>query len=87
MRHLLNPRKRRKKTAQEDRDEKVQTTIEQLKEKQSILFKPMQLRIWSESVVDGNHSSLEEAPTLSELVRVPQLKRKSRATHLMCLMP
>jgi len=75
MRHLLNPRKRRKKkTAQEDREEKVQTTIEQLKEKHSILFTPMQLRIWSESVVDGNHSSLEEAPTSSELVRVPQLK-------------
>jgi len=42
----------------------------------------MQLRIWSESVVDGNHSSLEEAPTLSELVRVPQLKMKERAEQL-----
>lgn len=75
MRHLLNPRKdekKKKKTAQEDREEKVQTTTEQLKEKHSILFTLM-LRIWSESVVD-DHSSWEEAPTSSELVRVPQLK-------------
>ena len=51
----------------------MQTTTEQLKEKHSILFTLMQLRICSESVVD-DHSSLEEAPTSSELVRVPQLK-------------
>lgn len=84
MRHLLNSRKRRKKRQLKKIERK--TTIEQLKE-HSILSTLMQLRIWSESVVDGKHSSLEEAPTSSELVRIPQLKRKSRATHLVCQMP
>ena len=84
MRHLLNSRKRRKKRQLKKIERK--TTIEQLKE-HSILSTLMQLRIWSESVVDGKHSSLEEARTSSELVRIPQLKRKSRSTHLVCQMP
>ena len=41
----------------------MQTTMEQLKEKHGTVYTPMQLRIWSESIVGGIHSSSEEAPT------------------------
>ena len=58
-------KKKKKSSAQEDREEKVQTTMEQLKEKHGTVYTPMQLRIWSESIVGGIHSSLEEAPTSS----------------------
>ena len=67
--HVKSQKKKKKKTAQEDREEKVQTTIAQLKEKLGILFTPMQLRIWSESVAGDFHSSLEEAPTSSMFAR------------------
>ena len=43
----------------------MQTTLEELKEKHGTVYTPMQLRIWSESIVGGIHSSLEEAPTSS----------------------
>ena len=62
-------KKERKKTAQEYRKGKVLSTIEELTEKQGTLFTPMQFRIWSESVVGGIHSSLEEPPTSSRFVR------------------
>ena len=45
------------------------STMEELKEKHGTLITPMQLRIWSESVVGGIHSSLEEPPTSSMFVR------------------
>ena len=48
-----NQKKKRKKKAQEDREEKVLSTIEELKEKHGTLITPMQLCIWSESVVGG----------------------------------
>ena len=62
-------KKKKRSSAQEDREEKVQTTIEQLKEKHGTLYTPMQLRIWSESILGGTHSSLEEAPTSSMFAR------------------
>ena len=65
----VKSQKKKKSSAQEDQEEKVQTTMEQLKEKHGTLYTPMQLRIWSESIVGGIHSSLEEAPTSSMFAR------------------
>ena len=50
-------KKKKKSLAQE---EKVQTTM---KEKHGTVYTPMQLRIWSESILGGIHFGLEEAPT------------------------
>ena len=62
-------KKKKKLSAQEEREEKVQRTIQKLKEKHGSSYTPMQIRIWSESVVGGIHSSLVEAPTSSMFTR------------------
>ncbi len=51
--------KRRKKTVQEDREERVVGTIEKLKKKHSSDYTPVQIRIWSEMIVGGIHASLK----------------------------
>lgn len=42
--------KKKRTSAQEDREECVQSTIEQLKEKHGSTFTPIQVRIWSEMI-------------------------------------
>ena len=45
--NLRRKKEGKKSSAQEDREEKVLTTMEPLKEKHGTLYTPMQLRIWS----------------------------------------
>ena len=74
----LRRKKKKKSSAQEDREEKVHTTMEQLKEKHGTVYTPIQLRIWSESIVGGIHSSLEEAPTSSMFAKAGKGPTKKR---------
>lgn len=60
---------KKKKTSQENREERVQCTIEDLKEKHGSDFTPMQVRIWSEMISGGLHSSLDEPPISSMFLR------------------
>lgn len=62
-------KKKKRSLAQEEREEEVQNTIDQLKEKHGSTYTPMQVRIWSEMVVGGIHSSLDDPPVSSMFVR------------------
>lgn len=48
----------------------MQEIIEKLKEKHSSSYMPMQIRIWSEMVVGGMHTSLNECLTSSMFMKV-----------------
>ena len=45
-----------------DTHERVQTLVDQLKDKHANNFSPMQYRIWGELIVGGQHVSMDEAP-------------------------
>lgn len=60
---------KKKKTAQEIREDNVQTTLDELREKHGSKFTPMQIRIWSEMIVGKIHSSTDDPPTCSMFVR------------------
>ena len=45
-----------------DTHERVQTLVDQLKEKHDTKYTPMQYRIWGELIVGGQHVSMDEAP-------------------------
>ena len=65
----------------QDREEKVQEIVENLKQKHSeSKFTTMQIRIWAEMVVSGMYSSLDEPPKTSMFGRAgdgsPQKKTK-----------
>ena len=45
-----------------DTQERVQTLVNQLKDKHSTRYTPMQYRIWGELIVGGQHVSMDEAP-------------------------
>ena len=62
-------RKKRKGTAKEEREERVQQSIKLLKDKHSVAFTPMQIRIWSEMIAGDLHSSLDDPPTTSMFMR------------------
>lgn len=51
-------KKRKKLSVQEEREEKVQCTIQKLKEKHGSLYTPIQIHIWSELIISGIHTSL-----------------------------
>ena len=51
-------KKKRRSCAQEEREEQVKDTIDKLREKHGTHYSPMQLRIWSEMIQGGIHSSL-----------------------------
>lgn len=53
-----------------DTHERVQTLVDELKDKHTTKYIPMQYRIWGELIVGGQHVSMEEAttPCLIELV-------------------
>lgn len=59
----------KKRSSQEDREERVQTTIENLQKKHGSNFTQMQIRIWSELIIGGLHSSLDDPPTSSMFIR------------------
>ena len=63
------PSVKKRKILQEEREERVQSTIEKLKEKHGAGFTPMQIRIWGELVAGDLHSSLDEPPKPSMFVR------------------
>ena len=62
-------KKKKRSLAQEEREEKVQNTIDQLKEKHGSTYTPMQMRIWSEMIVGGIHATLDDPPVSSTFVR------------------
>ena len=57
------------KKKQADREDKVQETVDNLKETHSSRYTPMQLRIWAEMIVSGMHSSIEDPPNTTMFVR------------------
>ena len=69
---VTTSRKRKKDNAPEaalpvnkkkvDTHERVQTLVNQLKDKHSTNFTPMQYRIWGELIVGGQHVSINNAP-------------------------
>lgn len=63
------PAPKKRKNVQEDREEQVQDTIDELKKKHGSAYTPMQIRIWSEMIVGGIHASLNESPTSSMFVK------------------
>lgn len=67
---LVQPtRKKRRNAAKEEREGRVQDTIQTLKDKHSGNFTPMQIRIWAEMIVGELHSSLENPPTSTMFMR------------------
>ena len=68
---LVQPkRNKRRNTAKEEREGRVQDTIQTIKDKHSGgNFTPMQIRIWAEMIVSELHSSLENPPTSTMFVR------------------
>ena len=55
----------RKKKKVDQREEKVQNYINKLQEKHEGQYTPMQIRIWSEMVAGGLHSSFDDPPESS----------------------
>lgn len=49
----------------EDREERVQSVLQTLKDKHGASFTPMQLRIWSEIIAGELHASVDDPPTSS----------------------
>ena len=76
------PKKKRKKG--EDKDEKVQTTIDQLTGKHGDKsYTPMQYRVWAEMYLGGVHPSLNNPPTSTMFNRAGggvSVKRKTGQT-------
>jgi len=66
---VKRPAVKKRKTAQEEREECVQHTIEELKEKHGTSFVLMLVRIWAEMVAGDLHSSLDEPPKSSMFAR------------------
>lgn len=60
---------KKKRLSSEEREEHVMDTIEELKEKHGSSYTPMQFRIWSEMMVGGIHSSLDEPPSSTMFLR------------------
>ena len=63
------PAPKRKRVSAEEREDRVQSTIDKLKEKHGPEFTPMQFRIWSEMIVGGIHSSIDNPPTSAMFTR------------------
>ena len=51
---------KRKKVTPEARDKKVEETVNKLKEKHENSFTKMQYHIWSEMIIGGVHSSVDD---------------------------
>ncbi len=66
---LRQPKPKKKKTLQENRDEKIQTFMKELTMKHGSTYTAMQYRIWCEMMVGNLHSSLDDPPTSSMFVR------------------
>ena len=54
-----------KKKKSQERDDKVQEIFHELKEKHSVKYTTMQLRIWAEMINSGMHVSIVDAPNTS----------------------
>ena len=63
-------KKKQRSCAQEEKEEQVKDTVDKLREKHGTRYSPLQLRIWSEMLQGGIHSSLTDCPTSSMFVRV-----------------
>ena len=59
----------KKKKLQTNREDKVQETVDKLKEKHGSDFTPMQYRIWSEMYVGDMHASTDDPPSTSMFSR------------------
>ena len=55
-------KQRKKKSIQEEKLERIDDLIDQLKEKHDTMYNAMQYRIWAETIDLGRHSSLEMKP-------------------------
>ena len=59
------PKKKRKKG--EEKDKKVQATIDQLTEKHGESYMPMQYCVWAEMYISGVQPSVDNPPTSTTL--------------------
>lgn len=65
--------KKRSKT--NDKEEKVESVIKDLRGKHSSSYTPMQYRIWVEMMIGGLHSSSDDPPTTSMFGRAGGMKK------------
>ena len=77
------------KRKKEDRDDKVQRCIDELKEKHGqSTYTLMQYRIWVELLSEGVYSSTSEAPSQSTMfVRAGTGRAQKRKNHIVLRLP
>ena len=55
--------KKKRKTASEDKDSRVDDTVDKLREKHGTKWSTIQYRVWAETMVGGRHTSYDRPPT------------------------
>ncbi len=66
---LRQPKSKKKKNSQKNRDKKIQTFMKELTMKHGSTYTAMQYRKWCEMMLGNLHSSLDDPPTSSMFVR------------------
>ena len=54
--------KKRRKTASEDKENRVDDTLNKLREKHGTNWSTIQYRVWAETIVGGRHTSFDQPP-------------------------
>ena len=71
------PKKKKKKAkSREDKENKVQYTVDHLKEQHGSKFTSMQLRIWAEMITGGMYTSKESPPNTTMFTRAGGQSKK-----------
>ena len=78
----LTPKTKRAKKVEEHEDA-IRDSLKELKDKHGHSFTPMQFRIWAEMLAGETHSSVDEPPSTSMLVRAGSapVQKKDTATQ------
>ena len=53
---------RKKKMTYEEKQEMVDDTVDELRSKHGTKFTSLQYRVWAETILSGNHESLDDPP-------------------------
>ena len=77
--------KPKKKTKEEEKDDRVQKIIEDLQTKYDKTYTPMQYRIWNEMIVGGISKGMEDIPTNPLFLRAGGTYPKKKNLHLIIL--
>ena len=54
--------KKKRKTASEDKENRVDDTVDKLREKHGTSWSTIQYRVWAETIVGGRHTSFDQPP-------------------------